>query len=324
MSAWLSQHWIDLIVIAFLGYYAFDGYRRGFIILGLEVLGFFAALMGALWFFAPVGVFMSARLGIALPFAKALSFFVLWAAVELIYPFFAKVLYAKIPEAIKYSVADHLLGPLPSLVDGLLTLSLIFSLIVALPLPGSIKHTLLASTVGGQVVSRTQNLEQAMSSAFGGAIQETLAFLTVKEGSGETINLHFTTTDFHVDQDAEKKMVDLVNAERVAHGLRSLRVDAAMTAIARDHGADMLRRGYFSHVTPEGLTPSDRAERAGIAFLVYGENMALAPDLALAHNGLMNSPGHRANILSVEYSRIGIGVQDAGVYGIVFVQEFAD
>ena len=52
--------------------------------------------------------------------------------------------------------------------------------------------------------------------------------------------------------------------------------------------------------------------------------MAYAPNLNLAHNGLMNSPGHKANILADDFAEIGIGVMDAGVWGKMFVQEFAD
>lgn len=48
------------------------------------------------------------------------------------------------------------------------------------------------------------------------------------------------------------------------------------------------------------------------------------PTVIVAHNGLMNSEGHRANILSPEFSRVGIGVIDNGIYGKIFVQIFTD
>ena len=55
-----------------------------------------------------------------------------------------------------------------------------------------------------------------------------------------------------------------------------------------------------------------------------GENLALAPTTEFAHEGLMNSPGHRANILNGQFRRVGIGVLDGGIYGKMFVQEFTD
>ena len=61
---------------------------------------------------------------------------------------------------------------------------------------------------------------------------------------------------------------------------------------------------------------------AGVKFRTAGENLALAPTLQLAHTGLMNSPGHRANILRPEFGRLGIGIMDGGFRGIMVSQEF--
>ena len=65
-------------------------------------------------------------------------------------------------------------------------------------------------------------------------------------------------------------------------------------------------------------------DKAGIHFQAAGENLALAPNINLAHQGLMNSPGHRANILSPDFKKVGIGVIDGGIYGEMFVQEFSN
>jgi uncharacterized protein YkwD len=86
----------------------------------------------------------------------------------------------------------------------------------------------------------------------------------------------------------------------------------------------MFKTGYFSHYTPEGLSPFDRMTEADIIFTYAGENLALAPSEALAMKGLMQSPGHKANILSNNFHRVGIGVLDGGIYGEMFCQEFTD
>lgn len=65
-------------------------------------------------------------------------------------------------------------------------------------------------------------------------------------------------------------------------------------------------------------------ENAGIKFVAAGENLALAPSTELAMEGLMNSPGHRANILSPQFGKIGIGAMQGGIYGLMFTQEFTD
>jgi uncharacterized protein YkwD len=61
-----------------------------------------------------------------------------------------------------------------------------------------------------------------------------------------------------------------------------------------------------------------------VRFSAAGENLALAPTIQIAHDGLMNSPGHRANILNARYRRVGLGVADGGMHGKMFVQNFAD
>jgi uncharacterized protein YkwD len=52
--------------------------------------------------------------------------------------------------------------------------------------------------------------------------------------------------------------------------------------------------------------------------------LAYAASVDLAHNGLMRSPGHRANILSADFGQVGIGVIDGGIYGKMFTQEFTN
>jgi uncharacterized protein YkwD len=84
----------------------------------------------------------------------------------------------------------------------------------------------------------------------------------------------------------------------------------------------MFAKGYFSHVNLEGESPSDRITKAKVRFLTAGENLAYAHTLTIAHNGLMNSPGHRANILHKDYGRVGIGILDGGIYGLMVTQNF--
>jgi uncharacterized protein YkwD len=86
--------------------------------------------------------------------------------------------------------------------------------------------------------------------------------------------------------------------------------DPALAAVARAHSADMRDRGYFSHDTPEGLSPFDRAEAAGLTH-ARAENIAYGQrDAAAVMAGWMDSPGHRANILNCSLSTLGVGVAE--------------
>src|SRR5206468_3912660 len=105
-------------------------------------------------------------------------------------------------------------------------------------------------------------------------------------------------------------------------GLRPLAMDQRLREVARAHSAEMFQLGYFSHNSPVSGSPADRLRRAGLSLAIAGENLAYAPSVEVAHQGLMASPGHRANILEAGYSRVGIGVQSAGLFGRMFTQEF--
>jgi uncharacterized protein YkwD len=63
---------------------------------------------------------------------------------------------------------------------------------------------------------------------------------------------------------------------------------------------------------------------AGIQFVVAGENLAYAPNVDIAQRGLMNSPGHRANILRPEFGHVGIGVIRSAAEGSMFTQDFTN
>ncbi len=155
---------------------------------------------------------------------------------------------------------------------------------------------------------------------FDEAVRKSMTKMTIE--SNETVKLNFIVNNPKPRPDLEARMLELVNEERAKEGLSQLVADTALTHVARVHSTDMFARGYFAHVSPEGTTPADRVRSAGIRFLITGENLALGPTLKICHTGLMNSPGHRANILHKSYGRVGIGVMDGGLRGLMISQEF--
>ncbi|MFZ5591659.1 MAG: CAP domain-containing protein [Bacillota bacterium] len=134
-------------------------------------------------------------------------------------------------------------------------------------------------------------------------------------GSGSSTPVAGLTAD-------EQKMVDLVNAERAAQGLAPLKVNLELTRVARLKAKDMIDNNYFSHTSPTYGSPFDMMKQFGITYRTAGENLAGAPDVNTAHTNLMNSPGHRANILNASFKEVGIGILPGSVYGKIFVQMF--
>ncbi len=142
-----------------------------------------------------------------------------------------------------------------------------------------------------------------------------------EETTNHTVEIHAEAA-FKLRPDLEYDMLLLLNKERKKRGLQPLAADEPMRKVARAHAQDMLQRGYFSHVTPEGNDPFYRMKKAGITYKRAGENLAYASTLAKAHNGLMHSKLHKAAILNPQFKRVGIGIIDAGKNGLMIAQEF--
>lgn len=120
----------------------------------------------------------------------------------------------------------------------------------------------------------------------------------------------------------ESVMLSMINKERAASGLTPLKSDSALTRLARLKAKDMIDGGYFNHQSPTYGSPFDMMNSAGVSYKTAGENLAGASSVGNAHKNLMNSPGHRANILNGAFNRVGIGVVSGGPYGKMFVQMF--
>ncbi|PYI52970.1 SafA/ExsA family spore coat assembly protein [Paenibacillus flagellatus] len=115
-----------------------------------------------------------------------------------------------------------------------------------------------------------------------------------------------------------QQVVTLVNQERAKAGLRPLASDAALTAMALDKAKDMYHNGYFDHTSPTYGSPFDMMRSYGIRYTYAGENIAKGqrtPQEVM--NAWMNSAGHRQNILSPNFTKIGVAY-----YNGEWVQEF--
>ncbi|QNP68467.1 TerD family protein [Streptomyces roseirectus] len=121
----------------------------------------------------------------------------------------------------------------------------------------------------------------------------------------------------------EAEVLALTNRERARAGLRPLAPDGPLARAARAYCVDMAARGFYSHTSPEGTQPWDRAAAAGSAKRSIGENIACGQrSPAEVVEGWMNSPGHRANILKADFTHLGVGFAGGGPSGTYWTQLF--
>ncbi|HET9200191.1 MAG TPA: CvpA family protein [Dehalococcoidia bacterium] len=316
------MNWVDAVVIGLLLLYMGVGLMQGFVQRILFTVVFVFALAFSFLFYPDVSPLV--RPLSPEGWEKALAFLLLFIVIDTLGGLASQQVVRRVPPDFLESPVNKVAGVIPSLLNGIILLSFLLTFIVAMPASPAVKEDILSSRYGGLLVERSRQAEGSLADIFGGPVNDTLTFLTtVRPDSTESLDLNFQTNSFSVDVGAEEEMLRLLNEERVSRGLSPLTADPALREVARTHSADMFERGYFAHVNPDGLDPFDRIEGAGISFGVAGENLAYAPSVEVAHEGLMDSTGHRENILSPQYCRVGIGIQDGGIYGMMFSQEFA-
>lgn len=324
------MNWIDFVIIAALVYSLFQGYHRGLIVGVLSLLFTVFSVYISVLIFPFVATWANGHLGINEQVTPFLSFLVLLIIFELIGSFvIAAVDQSVVRFLYKFkplAYSDRVLGIIPSTLLMALFITLIMLLPVTVPLSSGLRQDIQRSWWGENIlpkayayVPKIERLANRLPT------QSLLSLIPRSPNSDETIALQLPQElTLRVDEESERQMLDLLNRERTSRGLKPVAIDPTIIPVARAHSRDMFERKYFSHENPDGKTPFDRMSEGGVRYLAAGENLAYAPNVRIAHEGLMNSPGHRANILRPEFGRIGIGVIDAGIYGKMFTQNFAD
>jgi len=313
---------VDLFLIVIVLLAVWSGWQKGFIYGIFDLISWIGSLLLGLYFYpyvANIAENYFPSLGVwTLPIA--FIFTIIFARL-LLGAIIAVVLKAT-PYAAHQNGFNHFLGIIPGFVKGVIYATLIAALLLAFPIKDGLTAETRNSKVSDRLTVGIDWLNDKLSPVFDKAISQTINKLTIEPNSEESVTLPFTNTTGKERRDLEAEMIQLLNEERTKRGLKPLQADPELRQVALNHSKDMLARGYFSHYTPEGKDPFYRMRAAGVKFSVAGENLALVQTLSIAHNGLMNSPGHRVNILRPSFGRVGIGIIDAGVHGLMISQEF--
>lgn len=314
---------IDILLVIVVVLIALNGYRRGFVRGVLDLAGWVVSLLAGLRYYQPIARWLGPRFDMwSEVWDQPVAFIIVAVIAGVLVHVIGYWLLRRLPKDIHERQFNQVLGLAPGFVNGLIVVSILSALLLSVPLSEGLSERTRDSAIVNRFAVYAERLEARLRPIFGEAIARSLNLLTIQPDSNERVTLPFKVPTTRPRPDLEQRMLDLVNQERAAAGLKPLAPDPELTEVARRHSADMFARGYFAHDTPEGVTPFDRMRAANVRFLTAGENLALAPTIPVAHTGLMNSPGHRANILRSEFGRVGIGVMDGGMRGLMVSQEF--
>lgn len=320
---------LDFLIIFIFLFYLVEGYAVGFLSSLVDFASFLFSFLLSIKYYSLIAPLLVKFLPLSVGFSNALGFMFTAFVLEFFISFILKK-FLIVPILKRFASSgsvlplNNILGIFPAFFSCLILITFFLTLIVSLPLSPTLKNYIFKSKIGSSVIANSQGFEKSLNNIFGGAVSDTLNFITVEPKGNESVNLNFKTNSFKTDKENEQTMLAMVNKEREKTGRGELAFDESLAEVGRAHCEDMFRRGYFSHYTPEGFSPFDRMDKAGISYSFAGENLALAPNVATAMQGLMQSPGHRENILSPNFGKVGIGVIDGGIYGEMFCQEFTD
>jgi len=320
-------NWIDLMIIFFLVVHFVDGAKRGLYSIIVNMVSFVVALIISYFTYSYTAYIFISSFGLETVYANIIGFFLNMFVIKFIMLVASR---KKLPDSlfvINKCFKRRVTCGFTSLLYSYIVVFLLLSIALSFSMPYIFRDQIASSSFGKIAVADPVRINNGLENIFGDVLSTTISkfdFLTVGEGKDETIYLGYTISDVKVDEKDEADMLLLINKERESRNLLPLVEDEKAKLTARKHGIDMFQKGYFSHINLENQSPSDRMKQGEVEFSFSGENLALSKDLLSAHDGLMNSAGHKKNILQLLYHRVGIGVIDGGAYGKIFVQNFAD
>lgn len=319
---------IDVVAVMLLGYLVVRGWARGFV---REAMDLAALLIGTVLAFrlAPgVGSMFTGAFGWSEAVARLVGGTIIFFGVGFGAALLTRVIEQRVAmpglNRVNRAAGAGLAG-----AWGVFVATLVLTIGVVLPMPPAVAGHLDDSMVARTLTDPDGVPQGAFNDLAGDRIVEALVNLRdlvgdrrVIIGPGEVLEIPPADPDrLRADENAAREIFEQVNEAREEAGLRRLRWRDDLAEVAGGHAREMYVAGYFAHESPETGTVGDRLRAVGISYAIAGENLALAATPGEVHDGLMDSPGHRANILLEEFARVGIAVV-RGPLGLMTVQVF--
>ena len=305
------------------------GWVRGFTREAMDLVGLILGIALAFRFSGPLGDALAEWLGISSELGRLTGGIALFLLVGVGASIGSHYL-QKVFTLPGLALTHRLLGGGLALAWALFVAILMLSLVVVIPLPASVDERIEESSVAVALTDPDAFPQRMFHTVAGDRVLEALLNLDRLVGREKIILEEDETLaippadpgDLRSDRRAAEDIFELVNRARIDEGLDPLAWSAPLAIVGEEHATEMYVEGYFSHTSPTTGTVAGRMAEAGIPYVTVGENLALAATARTVHQGLMNSPGHRANIVGARFARLGIGVV-RGPLGLMVVQVFS-
>ncbi|MEA2434747.1 MAG: hypothetical protein QOG54_2204 [Actinomycetota bacterium] len=321
---------VDLAVVGIIVFAIVRGYLHGSAREAFGLAGILIGLFVAPFLAGPLGSAVHGVSGLGINFARLIALIVLIAAIEVAFAIWGirttKGIQISGPRALDRA-GGIVLAVFRAITVSALFLYAVLAISASYPDSPGYAQGVQESTIGTVLADP----DSPFTSFYDSAINRTNAMraltLWVRQQTELRVRVpsdrvEFSgTEDIKVLPDGGRTLMGLINKERAAHDLPPLEWCESCAEVALAQSKDMYVNGYFSHVDGDDHDPFERMRAADIAYEAAGENLAIAQSLADAHEGLMASPDHRANILRPAFDEVGIGVFE-GPYGVMVTQVF--
>jgi len=319
---------IDVVIVVVLLLLLGRGWYRGFVREAMDLIGLLLGTVLAFRLGPAVGGVVAAMAGISDDAARLIGGFIVLVATGIGAAYLTRVIErrARLPGL---NLANRAGGAGLAMAFGAFLATLLLSLAVILPMPPAVADALDDSAVTRVLTDPGGTPQEVFRGLSGDSIVATLLNLRSVIGErrvvveGEEV-VTFPAVDparLDTDPEAAAEVFHALNLARVDAGVDPLAFSPGLALVGRDHAVEMYVEGYFSHVSPDTGTIGDRLADAGIVYRLAGENLALAATTADVHDGLMDSEGHRHNMLHPDFRRVGVAVV-SGPLGLMTVQVF--
>ena len=319
---------LDAVIVLLLLLLLVRGWYRGFVREAMDLAGLLLGTVLAFRIGPAVGSVVAAMARISDDAARLIGGFLVLVGTGIGAAFLTRVIERRV-RLPGLNLMNRAGGAGLALGFGVFLTTLLLSFATILPLPPAVADTLDDSAIAGSLTDPAGAPQEVFRSLSGDSIVAALLNLREAVGARRVVVegdevVEFPAADpgdLDADPGSAAEVFEALNLARIEAGVDPLAFSPALALVAEGHAAEMYTHGYFSHVSPATGTVGDRLAAVGIPFSVAGENLALAATVGDVHDGLMDSEGHRRNMLHPDYRRVGVAVV-SGPLGLMTVQVF--
>lgn len=318
---------LDFILGAILVGLAVRGWLRGF---AREAIGLAVILAGLVFAFrlsTPVGGVVEAMSGASPDVSRLIGGIIVFLGISISAAVISWTVHKGIRIVPGLTTLNRAAGAGFAIVAGVFVATVVISLLAVTPVPAAVADELEASSIAGALTD-PEGVPQSVLGVVSGdrvistviSLQDLLGERRVVGNEAAVVRLPPADPDrLTVGERQQKRMVDLVNRERVAAGLAPVVESDGLSALAEEYARQVYTTGRFSHVGADGSTLDDRLEAAAVPTVRSGEVLVLAISPKSAHAGIMDEPSQRVVILDPGYRAIGVGAI-RGPLGLLVVE----